>query len=112
LALGKPFPPVEISYKTKLHEVVDVNSHLVFQILKINFGWLAAPVSEWSEFVEFQKLEAFVKSTVVVNDEAERGCNLASTHGGIITCNEENQQGLFHTVKRHRRACPTITKKT
>jgi hypothetical protein len=36
---------------------------------------------------------------------------LATTHGGIITQNEENQQGVFQAVMKSRKLCPKITKK-
>ena len=77
----------------------------------MEFGWLGAPVAEWHSFDEHQVLEKFVKSTVVVNYDAERGYHLATTHGGILTHDEDNQQVLFHTIKHHQKACPTVTKK-
>ena len=69
----------------------------------MEFGWLGALVAEWHSFDEHKVVEKFVKSTVV-NDDAERGCHLATTHSGILTRDEDNQQALFHTVKCHRKA--------
>ena len=79
--------------------------------LQISKEWLASPVSEWPHFEDFKTLESFVSNLVVVNDTAEQGCNLATTHGGILTQNEVQQQHIFHGVQDNRIYIPKITKK-
>ena len=97
--------------KTELHDLVDAQSNLIFDCLQISKGWLEAPVSEWPRFEEFKSLESFASNLVVVNDTAEQGCNLATTHGGILTQDEVQQQHIFHGVQDNRHRIPKITKK-
>ena len=90
--------------------MVDENAHAIFQILHLDYQWLQHPVEEWQEQQEFRVIEDVVKGLEVVNDDAEHGCHLATSHGGIITKDEENQQGVFQSVTLCCKLAPIVTK--
>jgi hypothetical protein len=102
LPLGKPTPPVEVSHLTRLYECVDEGSQMIFRTLEIPLGWLEAPVTDWSQHPEFLELQSFVRGIFVTNVDAERGCHLASTHGGVITRDEEGQQAQWAEICQKR----------
>ena len=71
--------------------------------------WLLAPSSLWSHFPEYLSLECFVKNVSVVNDIAERGCNLMTKFVNRVK-SEEARQALVLCVDHHRKAVTSTRK--
>ena len=60
--------------------------------------------SLWKENDSYQKLQKVVAGLVIINDDTERGCNLLTTHGGTLTRDEDNQQGIFQAITKREMA--------
>ena len=63
--------------QTRLSNLVDERSWLVFQLLGVDPGcWLKQPADKWMEDAEFLAYQRFIKDLRVTNNTAERGIAL------------------------------------
>ena len=84
--------------------LVSPSSWLVFDLLKLTGpqDWLLSPAATWHLAPEFQQLNIFVGSLVVVNDLAERGIHLATEYISRVE-SEEQREALFQVVEDFRK---------
>ena len=78
-SLGKPKLP-EIKPGTRLVDLVDRNSHMLFNILEVDCKWLSKDPKEWPDYTDYQKVETFVRTVKTVNDCAEHGVKMITEY--------------------------------
>lgn len=105
---------VVIADSTKLSELVDERSWLMFHELNVckPDTWLHLPVVEWQEDTEYQKFLKFVTDLKVTNDLAERGVKMIEDFINTATKDETQLQALLQVVEAHRRRYPNCKKST
>ena len=84
--------------------LVSPSSWLVLDLLQLTRpqDWLLSPVASWYLAPEFQQLDIFVSSLVVVNGLAERGIHLATEYIKRVESGDQ-RQALFQVVKDFRK---------
>ena len=94
-----------------LASIVTVHSWAIFNRLGLKRpnDWLLAPSSLWHLFIEYPKLENFVRNLTVVNDIAKRGCHLMTEFVNRVR-SEEARKALVLSVEYHRRKTPGFRK--
>ena len=109
--IGKPKFP-EIKPGTRLVDLVGCYSHLLFNILGVDYDWLSKDPKDWVEDSDYQKVEQFVRTVKTVNDCAERGVKLISEYATILTQDEKARNWLLQGVELNRRKFPDFNVKT
>lgn len=103
--------PVVISDEgVKLHELVDEDSWMVFNILEMKGEWLNDEPAKWIDSDEYRLMCDFVSGLRVTNDTAERGVQLVQQFSRTLTSKEGDMQWLLQCVEAHRRKIPNFSK--
>ena len=104
---------VSIDEKTRLPDLVDGSSWLIFSRLKLaDAGWLSRPVESWSEDEQYCKDKEAIEGLKVTNDVAERGVKLIQDFANSVTTSEVQLQEILQVVEQHRKNLPKIEKKS
>ena len=111
MTLGKPkFPDVKPA--TKLIDLVGPNSHMLFNILGVNYDWLGMDPNKWCEDSHYKTVENFVRTVKTVNDCAERSVKMITDYATILTQDEKVRDWLLQGVESNRRKYPDFNVKT
>ena len=107
--LEKPkFPSV--SPTTELVDLLSPESFKFFDILGLNYEWLAMDPDNWNNSDSYRTARDFVTTLKVTNDVAERGVKLATDFATMLTRDDEMREKLLQGVERCRRIYPELTK--
>ena len=107
---GKLVTP-ELKDKTKIWERFGPGSWLMFKLRDIDGkSFLKKPVKEWSDDVDYQKLNATMTNIKVVNDPAERAILLAKTLQGKLAYSDDERQKLILVIPHAREKLEKISK--
>ena len=109
--LEKPKFP-EIEKNTGLVDLVSPQSFRFFQILDLDFKWLAMNPENWEQEESFRHARDFVKTVKVTNDIAERGVKLAKDYATLLTKDDGVRAEILQGVERCRKMFPDFAKKT
>ena len=109
--LEKPKFPL-IDQTTELVDLISPQSFRFFNILGLDYKWLAMNPENWQEVESFRLAREFVTTVKVTNDIAERGVKLAKDYATLLTKDDSIRAQLMQGVERCRRMFPEFSKKT
>ena len=109
--LQKPKFP-NIDNQTKLFDLITPESFKFFDILGLEFDWLATSPDKWEENESFKVAKNFVRTVKVVNDTAERGVKIAEDNATILTKDDAMRSMILQGVENNRSKYPDFKKIT
>ena len=109
--LQKPKFP-NIDNQTKLFDLITSESFKFFDILGLEFDWLAMSPDKWEENESFKVAKNFVRTVKVVNDTAERGVKIAEDYATILTKDDAMRSMILQGVENNRSKYPDFKKIT
>jgi hypothetical protein len=107
---GKPAFP-DLRTVTRLSDLIDSDSWLLFRLLDLDTAFLSRPASEWDDDDELQQNMGKTRSIVSVNDIAERGVKLSSDFLETSRL-EDVYQVILQVVEHDRKINPDLRKYT
>ena len=103
-------PATTITKETRLQDLARTERvHLPFHLLKMDIGFLSK--DDWEADPEYQRLKLFVTNFRVVNDCAERACQLASDFKDRMPKDPKQQSEFFSTITQQRRDRSDLSRK-
>ena len=108
LEIRKPTLPT-LNEKSKITDFAGPRSRTLFDLLKIDHGFLSTP--DWSSTPEYKQAKASLKNLSATNDSAEWALGLMTQYNNKITHDEESFQDMMQVVEHHRKNFSLKTKK-
>ena len=101
---------VAVDEKTRLPDLVDQTSCLIFSRLLLHPAWLSPPAAEWGEDPDYREEKRVIEGLKVTNDVAERWAKLIQDIASSVTAEEGQLQKLLQVVERHRKEVTGFSK--
>ena len=103
--IGKPFFPYVTPY-TKLVNIVEEKSYLIFPLLGRSHDWLSNDPRSWEKNEDYVKMKQFLRTVKTVNNCAERDVKMVTEYAKILTHGEDTR--LLLGVESNRGKYPDL----